>query len=108
MTVYCNGRLLADKVDIAETFGARLKGLMGRPCLAEGEGLLLKRCPGIHTFFMRMDIDAVFLSEDMTVLGVETLKPWNIGTSYKKTAHVLELGYAPPWVRTGAVLTMKG
>lgn len=91
MIVYCNNQVLADNVIIADTFWGRLKGLMGRKSLAAGEGLLLTRCSAIHCFFMRMTIDAVYLSAQMTVLGKETIPPWKIGKHFNKTANVLEL-----------------
>jgi Uncharacterized conserved protein len=92
MIVYCNNIILADEVSIADNFIRRFFGLMGRTNLVAGEGLLLWKCPSIHCFFMKISIDAVYLTSNMTVLGFETLKPWSIGRHYKKTAHVLELG----------------
>ncbi len=91
MIVYCNNQVLADNVKIADTFFSRLKGLMGKKSLADGEGLLLTRCSAIHCFFMRITIDAIYLSAQMTVLGKETIPPWKVGKHFKKTANVLEL-----------------
>ncbi|WP_206458570.1 DUF192 domain-containing protein [Anaerovorax sp. IOR16] len=91
MKIYCNHLVIADKVNIADTFMKRFFGLMGKKKLDFGEGLLLLNCPSIHCFFMKISIDVIYLSEEMTVEGVETLKPWSIGKHYKKTAHVLEL-----------------
>ncbi len=91
MIVYCNNQVLADNVQIADTFSSRLKGLMGRKSLADGEGLLLTKCSAIHCFFMRMTIDAVYLSAQMTVVGKETIAPWRVGKHFRKTANVLEL-----------------
>jgi uncharacterized membrane protein (UPF0127 family) len=64
---------------------------MGKKRLEKGEGLLLENCASVHCFFMRMPIDAVYLSKDLTVLGVETLRPWRIGRWFRGTKHVLEL-----------------
>lgn len=91
MKVYCNHSILADKVSVADDFIKRFFGLMGKKSLDYGEGLLLLNCPSIHCFFMKIQIDVIYLSSDMTVLGIETLKPWSIGTHIRKTAHVLEL-----------------
>ena len=107
MTVYCGDRRIAGKVRLADTFSARFMGLMGKKHLDEGEGLLLKNCPSIHCFFMRIAIDAVYLLEDMTVLGVETLKPWRIGGRFKGTAHVLELAAGSSELRAGDVLRIE-
>lgn len=100
MIVYCNSFILADKVSIANNFVKRFLGLMGKKSLGNGEGLLLLNSPSIHCFFMKISIDAIYLSRDMKVLGIETLKPWSIGKHFRKTAHVLEL-------REGTALKVK-
>ncbi len=104
MVISCGGRVLADKVEAADTFLKRFRGLMGRKSLADGEGLLLLNCSSIHCFFMKIAIDAVYLSEDMTVLGKETLAPWKIGGRFQKTAHVLELAAGAADVAVGQSL----
>lgn len=106
-SVFCNGRLLADRVAIADTFRARLLGLMGKKELAEGEGLLLLGCRSIHCFFMKIPIDAVYLSADMSVLGRETLPPWTVGRRRPKTVHILELAAGRAAVSPGDRLTLS-
>lgn len=101
LKIYCDSREIADRVSLADTFFTRFKGLMGKKSLAAGEGLLLLDCPSIHCFFMKMPIDAVYLSGDMTVLGIETLSPWKLGRHVKNTVHVLELGACTAFVSTG-------
>ena len=56
------GTVLAERVDEARSFWARFMGLMGRPGLPPGSGLFLPG-NGIHMFFMRFPIDAVFLAK---------------------------------------------
>ena len=46
---------------MADSFGARFRGLMGRATLPPGDGLWLTGTSNIHMFFMRFSIDAVFL-----------------------------------------------
>ena len=91
MVISCNEYVLADRVGLADSFITRFKGLMGKKSLSNGEGLLLMHCSSVHCFFMKITIDVVYLSKNMTVLGVETLPPWRIGRHVKGTAHVLEL-----------------
>jgi len=55
------GTVLADKVEHALSLWARFMGLMGRRSLAAGSALWLPGTNGIHMFFMRFPIDAVFL-----------------------------------------------
>lgn len=91
---------------MADTFFARFLGLMGRKRLAPGEGLLLEGCPSIHCFFMKMTIDAVYLSKNMTVLCVETLAPWHVGRLVKNTVHVLELAAGAAQISVGDALEL--
>ena len=66
-----------DRIEIADRALPRMRGLLGREGLAEGEGLLLRPAGAIHTFFMRFPIDAVFLDRDLIVIGtVEHILPW--------------------------------
>jgi len=55
----------------AETgFFPRLKGLIGRGCLAEGEGLWLSPCHSIHSFGMAFEFDALFLDGTLNVVAL--------------------------------------
>jgi uncharacterized membrane protein (UPF0127 family) len=85
-------KLLGDRVEEARSFGARFVGLLGRKELPFGEGLHIVPCNSIHTFFMRIAIDALFLDRGLKVVKVfPSLPPWR-ATSVYFTAHsVLEL-----------------
>jgi uncharacterized protein len=55
----------------------RLRGLLGRSGLAEGEGMLFRPTGSIHMFFMRFPIDAIFCNRELEVLDVvRDLRPW--------------------------------
>lgn len=99
---------LASQVLLADDFRTRLKGLMFRKSLDPGEGLLLKDCSAIHCCFMRFPIDAVYLDQQLTVVGKQTLPPWRIGRHFPGAKHVLELnaGCAAE-LPLGAGLTVK-
>ena len=56
-----NGFRIPD-VEIADSFFLRLKGLMLKKNIGSG-GLLLTHTASIHTFFMRMNIDIIFIGE---------------------------------------------
>jgi uncharacterized protein len=73
---------------------------MGRPFLAEGDGLWLPNSNGIHMMFMRFPIDAVFVgrptAEDPLARPVVSvhrdLRAWTGLVPYVRGAHgVLEL-----------------
>ena len=87
-----SGEVLAEKVEIANTFWSRLKGLMFRPKLPDGQALLLDPCPQIHTCFMRFSIDAVFCDKKGKVLYVrENMQPWRWGRYVRGSRYTLEL-----------------
>jgi uncharacterized membrane protein (UPF0127 family) len=73
---------LAEDVEIAGSVWARFKGLMLRRSLARGRGLWLPGDNGIHMFFMRFAIDAVFLGKSeadggrRVVVARRRLRPW--------------------------------
>ncbi len=62
---------------VAKSFKERAVGLIGTKSLPPGEGLLILKCNCIHTLFMSMTIDAVFLDKnDNVVKTVKNIKPW--------------------------------
>jgi uncharacterized membrane protein (UPF0127 family) len=74
-----------------ETPNTRLKGLLGRRELPQGEGLLLRPASSIHMFFMRFPIDAVWLDGDLNVLKVSPgVAPWQVAAC-KGAKGVVEL-----------------
>lgn len=46
---------------VADSWFARLKGLVGQPDLPPGHGLYLPGTNGVHMLFMRFPIDCVFV-----------------------------------------------
>ena len=76
---------------IAHHFTSRLLGLLFAPPLAPHEGLLLTECSSVHSAFMRLTIDVVYLDRnDRVVRCVPMLTPWSASASWGAT-HVLEL-----------------
>ena len=72
-----DGGPVCERCLLAETPLTRLKGLLGRKGLEQGDGLLLRPAASIHTFFMRFPIDAVWVDRDLNVLKVSPdLGPW--------------------------------
>jgi uncharacterized protein len=76
------GTMLGAEVEVGRSLWAKFWGLMGRSSLAAGRGLWLPGENGIHMFFMRFPIDAVFvgrLAPDgaRPVLALHRrLRPW--------------------------------
>ena len=86
-----DGSPVCERCLLAETPLTRLKGLLGRRGLEQGEGLLLRPAASIHTFFMRFAIDVVFLDAERRVLRVvPDVRPWRTA-AVRKARAVLEL-----------------
>jgi uncharacterized membrane protein (UPF0127 family) len=86
------GKELAADVTVAASFTSRIRGLLGRSSLPAGQGLLIKPCKGIHTFFMKFSIDVVFLDRDNRVVALHpSLHPNRMTRIYLKAHSVLEL-----------------
>ena len=86
------GERLVPELEVAANSWARFMGLMGRPVLEPGQGLLLDPCNSIHMFFMRFAIDAVFIDKRMKVKRViRNLKPWRVSPIVFGAKRVLEL-----------------
>ncbi|MCU1348510.1 MAG: hypothetical protein JWO56_1540 [Acidobacteria bacterium] len=78
-------------VPVARTFRRRLAGLIGGT-RREELFLLIPRCTSVHTFFMRIAIDIVFLNGASRVVDiVESAPPWGLHFGPRGTRHVLEL-----------------
>lgn len=91
VTVTAGDIVICDRCEMADTALRRMRGLLGRSGLEPGEGILLKPAPGIHTWFMRFAIDAVFVDEQLEVVGVrEDLGPWRFARA-RGARSVLEL-----------------
>jgi len=86
------GTVLATDLRIAQSFGHRLRGLMGRHSLDPGEGLMLRPCKAVHTHFMRFPIDLVFVGRSMRVVRViQHQKPWGQSPLVSEALAVIEL-----------------
>lgn len=84
--------LIANDVQKADSYLKRLVGLMGKPSIPQGFGLWIVPCQDIHSFFMRVEFDAVFLNKDgQVVYLMERMKPWRISKFVRGGKVVLEL-----------------
>ena len=87
-----SGNVLADRLSIADSPGARAKGLLGKAGLDDGQGLLIRPCSSIHTFFMQFPIDVLFLAKDGMIIKISRgLKPWRLCGCWFGCYMVLEL-----------------
>ena len=76
---------------VASSFLARFRGLLGAAGLPAGEGMLFPGTSSVHTHFMRVAIDVVFLDHDGCVISIRhALRPWRMAAA-KAARAVLEL-----------------
>ncbi len=86
------GTVLADRVAVAASPLARLRGLIGTRGLRPGAGLLLRPCRRVHSFFMRYALDLVFIdADDRVVAALADFGPGRVSPRVGAAAAVLEL-----------------
>lgn len=84
--------LIADDVKVAENFFTRSIGLLLRQKLFANEGLIIKPCCSIHTFFMRFKIDVLFVNKEKKIIALyENVKPYRILPIHPTSHYVIEL-----------------
>ena len=77
------------KIVEAKTFKDKLLGFMFKK--SADYAILFEKCNGIHTFFMRFNIDVIFMDKNKSVIKeVKNLKPWRIAVCFK-AHYVLEI-----------------
>lgn len=92
--------ILAERVDAAESFFARCRGLLGTRALKPSNGLWISPCRSIHTWGMRYPIDALFIDGDNRLRHAATYRPWRVSRVVPSARGVLELA-AGTLERTG-------
>ena len=84
--------VLASEAALADSFFSRMRGLLGRNALSEGQALVITQCNSIHMFFMRFPIDAAFLDRTGRVVGVvKNIQPFCISPLFWTAERVVEL-----------------
>lgn len=84
------------KVDIADSFMSRFRGLMLRKDIERGLILKLpssrsRRGSAIHMFFMMFPLDILFADENKKVVDLVSIKPWKTYTPKSPAKYVIEL-----------------
>lgn len=86
------GALLGDRVGVADGFWTRLRGLLGRPPLEEGEGLWIVPSRGVHMYGMKQPLDVALLDEERRVVATyHELEPWKRTRVHRDARSALEL-----------------
>ena len=92
VTNLTRGRCVAAQVWLADRWWLRLRGLLGRNPLREGEGLMLEPCKAVHMVGMRYPIDVVFIDRQGGVVATyHGLQPGSRSHWHQQAALALEL-----------------
>lgn len=75
-------------VEIAASYRARTRGLLGRDGI-DGV-IMLTPASSVHTFRMRFAIDVAYLDRNLNVLAVHTMRPNRLGLPRPRSRHILE------------------
>ncbi len=86
-----DGRCVVPDALRTENMLERMRGLLARPPLRAGQGLLLDPCAAVHAVGMRYPLDLVFLGTAGQILKlVQALMPWRMAAC-RGARMVLEL-----------------
>ena len=84
--------VLGERVSVASTSVRRMVGLLGKPRLDPGAGLLIMPSQAIHTVAMHFAIDVIFLDREWRVVALRrAMLPFRISGLHWNARCVLEL-----------------
>jgi len=84
--------ILARDAVVAQRLIPRTKGLLDRTTFKLGEGLIIKPCKSVHTYFMLFPIDVLFVNKENKVIrAISNLQPFRVTAIVFKAAYVIEL-----------------
>jgi uncharacterized membrane protein (UPF0127 family) len=87
-----SGIQLGESVAVADSWWRRFRGLVARPAMKHGDGMLLLECGSVHTLGMAYPIDVAFLDAEGTIVRhIARLGPWRVGLGGPEAVHALEL-----------------
>jgi uncharacterized membrane protein (UPF0127 family) len=82
-------RIIATRLLTAFDSKSRNQGLLGRTSFEAGSALIIAPCNAVHTFFMRFDIDVVFVAKTGQVLKIQNaLRPWRLAWGVRAFAAI--------------------
>jgi uncharacterized membrane protein (UPF0127 family) len=87
-----NGDIVCAKVKLASNIDERMLGLMFKKEMPGCDGLLIAPCTSIHTFFMKMNIDVIFMDRNFKIVKlIYNMKPWRMTLISFRSYQVLEM-----------------
>jgi uncharacterized membrane protein (UPF0127 family) len=86
------GTVLATRETWALGAAERLRGLLDRGGLGDGEALVISPCTSVHMFGMKFAVDVIFVARDGTVVrAIPALKPWRATWIWWRARHCVEM-----------------
>lgn len=83
---------LVENLTVAKTFRTRAQGLIGTKIFPANKGMWFPKSNWIHTCFMSIPIDVIYLDKKMMVQKLQpSLKPWRFPAPVFKAHSVLEV-----------------
>ncbi len=83
---------LSRNMRVANSFLERMLGLMFKNQKESIDGMLIRPCQSIHTFFMRFPLTVIFLNKQNKIIKIiQKIKPWRMTGFYFKAFQVLEI-----------------
>ena len=86
-----NGKCVAENAFHAVKFFHRLRGMTGRNFDSKMDAMVFPACNAIHTFFMKMAIDVIFLDRENRIVKLLRAEPWRMCYCCSKAVCVVEL-----------------
>lgn len=84
-------KIMVTDAALANTFFARLKGLLGTKKLDHGKGLIIRPCNSIHTVGMKYAIDIIFLDNQDKIVKLINDMPSGKFSLCSESRYVVEL-----------------
>jgi uncharacterized membrane protein (UPF0127 family) len=85
-------RVLGDRVWLADGYWTRLRGLLGRAEIQEGEGMLIAPSRGVHMYGMKYPLDVLLLDRGRRVVALyQGLRPGGRTRVHREASYALEL-----------------
>ncbi|WGI17558.1 DUF192 domain-containing protein [Methanonatronarchaeum sp. AMET-Sl] len=89
-----NGEIIVNKVEIADTYLSRMKGLMFKPNPPDDYAMVFifeeEKEIDLHMLFVPFNLVALFLDEDNYVRKIKRLKAWR-GRAKGKARKIIEI-----------------
>jgi uncharacterized membrane protein (UPF0127 family) len=77
------GQVLADRLMPALDSSSRKTGLLKHSSLADGEAMIIAPSNAVHTWFMRFDLDLLFVKRDGRVVKTRAdVRPWRMSAAF--------------------------